>query len=238
MTDKLLRVAEVFGPTLQGEGLRIGQRTFFVRFGGCDYRCSWCDSLHAVLPEFRFTWNKLSVWDIFEQLSALGAVAGDWVTLSGGNPALQDLGHLLHEGRWTRGMYFAMETQGSVAKDWFAAVDHLTISPKGPSSGNVTPFADVAACLAMGTLVVELKVVVFTPADLAYAASLAARFPLLAISVSVGNANVDPAEPLETTQLRMLAAYAALAADVLAQRLPLRVLPQLHARAWGNAKGV
>ena len=44
-------VVEVFGPTIQGEGELAGVPTAFVRFGGCDYRCTWCDSLHAVLPE-------------------------------------------------------------------------------------------------------------------------------------------------------------------------------------------
>jgi 7-carboxy-7-deazaguanine synthase len=44
-------VVEVFGPTIQGEGALAGLPTLFVRFGGCDYRCSWCDSLLAVLPE-------------------------------------------------------------------------------------------------------------------------------------------------------------------------------------------
>ncbi len=43
-----IRVSEIFGPTIQGEGVLIGLPTVFVRSGGCDYRCSWCDSLHAV----------------------------------------------------------------------------------------------------------------------------------------------------------------------------------------------
>jgi len=48
-----IRVSEIFGPTIQGEGALIGQPTVFVRTGGCDYRCSWCDSLHAVDSRFR-----------------------------------------------------------------------------------------------------------------------------------------------------------------------------------------
>ena len=42
-------VLEIFGPTIQGEGMVIGRKTMFVRTGGCDYRCSWCDSA--------FTWD-------------------------------------------------------------------------------------------------------------------------------------------------------------------------------------
>ena len=42
-------VMEIFGPTIQGEGMVIGQKTMFVRTAGCDYSCSWCDSA--------FTWD-------------------------------------------------------------------------------------------------------------------------------------------------------------------------------------
>ena len=36
-----IRISEIFGPTIQGQGMLIGQPTVFVRNGGCDYRCSW-----------------------------------------------------------------------------------------------------------------------------------------------------------------------------------------------------
>ena len=40
-----LPVLEIFGPTFQGEGRAIGQKTMFVRTAGCDYHCDW-----AILP--------------------------------------------------------------------------------------------------------------------------------------------------------------------------------------------
>ena len=55
-----LRVVEIFGPTIQGEGALIGEPTVFVRTGGCDYRCSWCDSLHAVDSAYRHDWKPMS----------------------------------------------------------------------------------------------------------------------------------------------------------------------------------
>jgi 7-carboxy-7-deazaguanine synthase len=39
-----VRVAEVFGPTIQGEGPSTGRRAGFVRLGGCNLSCSWCDT--------------------------------------------------------------------------------------------------------------------------------------------------------------------------------------------------
>ena len=43
-------VIEIFGPTIQGEGSEAGLATHFIRVGGCDYRCSWCDTMYAVDP--------------------------------------------------------------------------------------------------------------------------------------------------------------------------------------------
>ena len=55
-----LRIAEIFGPTIQGEGALIGEPTVFVRAGGCDYRCAWCDSLLAVDSAYRNDWAAMS----------------------------------------------------------------------------------------------------------------------------------------------------------------------------------
>ena len=63
-----LRIAEVFGPTIQGEGALIGEPTVFVRTGGCDYRCAWCDSMHAVDPAFRHDWANMSTDAVWQEV--------------------------------------------------------------------------------------------------------------------------------------------------------------------------
>ncbi|MDR6723943.1 7-cyano-7-deazaguanosine (preQ0) biosynthesis protein QueE [Paenibacillus amylolyticus] len=81
-------VMEIFGPTVQGEGMVIGQKTMFVRTAGCDYRCSWCDSA--------FTWDgtgkdqiqKMTAEQVWEELRRVGGSRFSHVTISGGNPAL------------------------------------------------------------------------------------------------------------------------------------------------------
>src|SRR5699024_4596281 len=81
-------VLEIFGPTFQGEGAVIGQKTMFVRTAGCDYSCSWCDSA--------FTWDgsqkgnirMMTSEEIFCSLDELAAGHYNHVTIAGGNPAL------------------------------------------------------------------------------------------------------------------------------------------------------
>ena len=65
-----IRISEIFGPTVQGEGPLIGCPTVFVRTGGCDYRCSWCDTLYAVLPEFSGDWRAMSEAEILQRYRA------------------------------------------------------------------------------------------------------------------------------------------------------------------------
>ena len=63
MKDQIL-ISEIFGPTIQGEGPLIGIPTIFVRTGSCDYRCSWCDSLYAVLPQYKKDWRKMTTGSV------------------------------------------------------------------------------------------------------------------------------------------------------------------------------
>jgi len=142
-----IRISEIFGPTIQGEGALIGQPTVFVRTGGCDYRCSWCDTLHAVDSKFRDDWRPMTAADIFARVRELSGGRPIMVSLSGGNPAIQPLGELIALGK-SRGYQFALETQGSIAQDWFAELDVLTLSPKPPSSGMTTDFQKLDECVA------------------------------------------------------------------------------------------
>lgn len=143
---RTIAVSEIFGPTIQGEGALIGKPTVFVRTGGCDYRCSWCDTLYAVLPEHRAEWARMEPEAIFQQVRKLSGDRPTMVTISGGNPAIQPLESLIELGH-EHGYTFALETQGSLAKPWFAKLDYLTISPKPPSSGMDTDWEKLACCI-------------------------------------------------------------------------------------------
>ncbi len=237
-----LPVVEVFGPTIQGEGELAGEPTVFVRFGGCDFRCSWCDSLHAVLPDEVRRAPRLEAAEIVAQLDALPA-APQWITLSGGNPALLELGELvalLQSG----GRRIAVETQGSVWRDWLGAVDLLTISPKPPSSGMASPENEAAAERFLATadaagVRAALKIVVFDEADYTWASALRSRHAGLPFHLSCGTdppaAGQEHAEALQGVAERYRWLCERASADPAMDGA--RILPQLHVLAWGHLRG-
>src|SRR5262245_60899791 len=64
-------VIEIFGPTVQGEGVDQGVVSHFVRFGGCDFRCDWCDTPYAVVPkEVKANSDKMDTAGIVSNLRA------------------------------------------------------------------------------------------------------------------------------------------------------------------------
>ena len=238
----IIRVSEIFGPTIQGEGALIGLPTVFVRTGGCDYRCSWCDSLHAVDNEYRDQWLPVSTNDVMKEVIALSSGKPLMVTLSGGNPAIQPFGNLIALGQ-SKGYQVAMETQGSVAKDWFADLDMLVLSPKPPSSDMETDWAAFDECLkaAGNTPQVVLKIVTFDDNDYVYAKGVAARYPALPIYLQPGNPTPPmgdddsiPVDPNSATE-KMLWLIDKVNQD---QWFDAHVLPQLHVMLWGNKRGV
>lgn len=234
-----LRIAEIFGPTIQGEGSVIGVPTVFVRAGGCDYRCSWCDSLHAVDSAHRHDWAAMTPDAIWDRVRDLSGGVPLTVSLSGGNPAIQDFAPLIRRGK-AQGYGFAMETQGSVARDWFADLDTLILSPKPPSSGEVVDWAGFDACIACaGTAQVVMKIVIFDEDDYAWAREVAARYPTLPLYLQPGNHTPPNAQDDSIDMDGIMNRYAWLIDRTLADRwFRPRILPQLHVLIWGNQRGV
>lgn len=235
-------VMEVFGPTVQGEGMVIGRKTMFVRTAGCDYQCSWCDSA--------FTWDGsgkddirlLSSAEVMEELDRIGGTAYDHVTISGGNPGLlPQLGELV-AGLHERSIKVALETQGSRWQPWFAEIDDLTLSPKPPSSGMTTDWAvldDIVERLCEAGSAFCLKTVVFDDADLAYGKSVHERYPAVPFYLQAGNGNLTETEPQRMLPY-LVERYEWLIQKVMSDETFRRVyvLPQLHTFVWGNKKGV
>lgn len=227
-------VLEVFGPTFQGEGRAIGQKTMFVRTAGCDYRCSWCDSA--------FTWDgsekpdMLSADAIIERLDALGMY--DYVTISGGNPLLIAGMKDLVEKLKARGVKLAVETQGSRYQDWLTQIDDVTLSPKPPSSGMSTDWEKLDAIVErLRPEQTTFKVAVFDEVDLAYAKQVQTRYTPDVMYLSAVNPEPGADGDITDAQLRRLKQlWEDVARDPSWQSV--RVLPQLHTLLYANERGV
>ena len=232
-----IQICEIFGPTVQGEGSLIGLPTVFVRTGGCDYHCRWCDTLYAVDHRFRNLWTDMSAEEILARVGHLSGGRPMLVSLSGGNPALQPLDGQLRLGK-ASGYRFAMETQGSIARPWFSDLDVLTLSPKPPSSGMKTDRQKLQECVdAAGMAAVSLKMVIEDEEDYRIARRVAARFPQLPVYLQPCNVRRGGGENLADNQAN-LERLRSLVAKVLADGwFEARVLPQLHVLLWGNKRG-
>jgi 7-carboxy-7-deazaguanine synthase len=239
-----LPVLEIFGPTIQGEGMVIGQKTMFVRTAGCDYSCSWCDS--------SFTWDgsgkndirMMEAEEIWQELKRIGGNHFSFVTISGGNPALLNNLNELTEILKANQIKIGLETQGSRWQEWFYEIDELTISPKPPSSGMVTDFKildTIIGNLEKGenSKNYSLKVVVFDDQDYMYAKKVHYRYPNIPFFLQVGNDDTTTKNDQELL-IHLLKKYERLIDKVMLDRKfnHVKVLPQLHTLLWGNKRGV
>lgn len=239
-------VSELYGPVIQGEGQVAGQPTVFLRLGGCDYRCSWCDSLYAVLPEHKGTWTKMTADQIMVQALHL-AGRPVLITLSGGNPALHNLRDLIELGH-KMGFTFAIETQGSRFPEWAPLLDSITISPKPPSSRMTTNWSLLKHWIE-GTMDVRercIKVVVFNDEDYAYARKVWMEYAWpYYVPMYLQAGTIEPYmdtgsfDALSTFRDRILVKTDWLGQKVIAdQWYDVRVLPQIHALLYGAKRGV
>lgn len=255
---KKIPLVEAFGPTIQGEGSVIGYQTMFLRFGGCDYRCERCDSLHAVLPEmFSKSAPRLTQQEILDQALA-DAGHCEWITFSGGNPAMHELGYLV-EGLHKAGKRIAVETQGTLIPDWLHKCDVVTVSPKGPGMGEEfeSELFDTFMYEYLPPAHPDLrhkgfsvKCVIFDQRDIEFMVAIMEQWPQTRNVMFASIGNVDPPLPAKRLHDDLItrAEFVEQVADnyrVLAEEIwkdprcsSVRVLPQLHTLIWGNKAGV
>ena len=125
MNTKSFRINEIFY-SLQGEGHNTGRAAVFIRFAGCNLRCSFCDT------EFD-SYHEMTASAI---ISAIAAYPARFVVLTGGEPTLQAdeaFVDLLHQ----HGYEVAMESNGTRPAP--RNLDWLTISPK-PTHNTHLPY--------------------------------------------------------------------------------------------------
>lgn len=231
MPDHIM-ISEIFGPTLQGEGMMAGKLSHFIRTFGCSYRCSWCDSMFSVDPNHSADAHRLTEDDIIERIQRLPMAP--WVTLTGGDPVDWDLTKtvimLAPEYK------VAVETQGAVWRDWLEYCHLVTVSPKGPSSGmgdRYDPAVLNKYYVRMHGRMV-LKIACFTEDDLDFADRMSRFIPDVPLYLSAGT-------PVGGNAAVVISRYQWLTGAVLQRRLDrlvhATVLPQLHVLLWGQDRG-
>ena len=130
-----MRVVEIFGPTIQGEGPHAGELVGFLRLADCNLSCSWCDT--------RYSWD----WSVFDkdtessEMNPVG-VRGrlkdmnvERVIITGGEPMMQQDDFPVLESNLYK---IDVETNGTIKpkQETVDAVDLFVVSPKLSNSGD------------------------------------------------------------------------------------------------------
>ncbi|MFF5422203.1 7-carboxy-7-deazaguanine synthase QueE [Streptomyces sp. NPDC002409] len=233
LSDTLV-VREVFGPTVQGEGPSAGRRCSFVRLGGCNLTCSWCDTPEtwdAARFDLRATLTRTTVQDITSR-----ALLGDpgMIVITGGEPLLHQ-----HQPGWCSllvaltgaGTEIEVETNGTQTptEQTSQFVTRFNVSPKlahagDPAAKRIRPDA-LRALHATGKA--AFKFVCQTLDD------------VIEVQQFTDAHDLDPARvwvmPEGTDTPTLSARLAAIADPAIAAGF--NVTNRLHVAIWGDEKG-
>lgn len=141
--------------TIQGEGFHQGKAAYFIRLGGCDVGCVWCDVKESWDAEKH---QKIEITNIKNQIKETPA---QMVVITGGEPLMHDLDELTKELQ-SAGLKTHIETSGAhpLSGSW----DWVCLSPKKFKAPlpEILPKAN------------ELKIVVYNKSDFEWAEKYAA----------------------------------------------------------------
>lgn len=209
-----LRISEIFF-SLQGETSRIGLPTVFIRLTGCPLRCTYCDTSYA------FTGGQnMSVADILRQVAGY---APHYVTVTGGEPLAQRNCLSLLRELCDAGYEVSLETSGALDIGEVDSRVMRVVDIKTPASGEVEKNRLENISLLTGHD--EIKFVLCDENDYQWAAQIMRKHRLSEKCAVV----FSPAYGmLNATQL---------AEWILRDRMPVRMLLQLHKLLWNNAPG-
>jgi 7-carboxy-7-deazaguanine synthase len=229
-----LRVAEVFGPTAQGEGPHVGHVSAFVRLSGCNLSCAWCDT------PYTWDWTRYdeSAESTVEDAGALAdkacAMSVERVILTGGEPLVQQrhlAPFLARCAHWR--VPVDVETNGTIAPlaEVRELVDTFVVSPKVMPSAEQLPekTSRTAALAVFAQLAREGKAVFkYVARDLA---------DLNAVCGHVVEHELSPVYvmPEGRSAAAILTATRTIADEVIAHGW--RLSTRLHVLAWGDERG-
>lgn len=136
--------------SIQGEGFHTGKPAYFIRLGGCDVGCRWCDAKNTWNPKL---YPPVPIEQIVERATACAAQA---IVITGGEPLLYPLTPLTNALK-NKSLKIFLETSGS--QPFSGYFDWVCLSPKRQQPPLAESFwhAD------------ELKVIIETEADFQWA---------------------------------------------------------------------
>ena len=145
--------------SLQGEGFNTGMASYFIRIGGCDIGCSWCDSKRSWSAE------RHPLVGVDSIISRVVECPSDCLLVTGGEPSLYDLAYLTSSAHRNKIKLF-LETSGTykLTGIW----DWICLSPKRQSP----PLEEYY------TKSHELKVIISEKGDFKWAEVVAAKVHL------------------------------------------------------------
>lgn len=234
MSD-VLPYVEAFGPTIQGEGPAAGRLSAFLRLGGCNLSCSWCDSAYtwdASRYNLREEIQLLTVPEILERTPEAPIIV-----LTGGEPLINQQNPAfisLLKGLKTKG-HVHMETNGTIPPTLAVqdVVTHFSVSPKlanaGPHKKNQNPALSLfwQTVHSNPNTEAHLKFVVETPEDITNAVRIAERHKWPRERVWV--------MPEGTTAEVLNSRYPMVATEATKHRI--NASHRLHVLAWTDVRG-
>jgi 7-carboxy-7-deazaguanine synthase len=225
-----LNILEIFTST-QGEGIQAGIKTTFIRTGGCNAACSWCDEPDSI-PLKRSTTERMSINEIMRAFRSQDAKV---ICLTGGEPTIQPVKSLvaLCEALKEKEHFISIETNTKhVVPELYEFIDLWTMSPKLGSSGNQeqikTLVSNVQKIADNADNKTQLKFVIGSIDDILEMKHYTDAFPYIRTTVnSVWNeATYEPKYTMKELQNLLIAC------DVdFQQRLDFRIGIQMH-KLW------
>ena len=209
-SDALLEICELFY-SIQGESSYAGYPCFFIRFAGCNLRCTYCDTRYAYEGEHHH-------YSISQILAELGKYPGVMVEITGGEPLLQENVYPLLEQLLAEDRTVLLETNGSISLENVPEKVVKIMDVKCPGSSmhekmNLDNFGFI-------TPADEIKFVISSRQDYNWAKELVSTHNLPGRATVTFSPVVSRIAPPE------------LAGWIMADYLPVRLRLQLHTILW------
>jgi 7-carboxy-7-deazaguanine synthase len=214
--DALIEICELFY-SIQGESSYAGYPCFFIRFAGCNLRCTYCDTRYAYEGEHQ-------PYSMEQILAELEKYPGIMVEITGGEPLLQEAVYPLFEQLLATDRIVLLETNGSISLEKVPEniVKIMDVKCPGSSMHEKMNFDNFGFINQKD----EIKFVISSRADYLWAKQLVSTYDLptrTTVTFSPVTSQIAPAE---------------LAGWILDDLLPVRLRLQLHTILWpGRTKG-